>query len=117
MANRYATVDEYIGALPADVQVVLQEVRRSALAAVPGARETIRYQIPTIAINGRSLVHYAAWKHHVSLYPVPGGDAALRQELVPYASGKGTLKFPLGEPVPYDLMERVVAQLLSERAH
>jgi len=116
VAGRFATVDEYLGSLPADVQVIVREVRRAALAAAPDAQDTIRYQIPTLTLADRSLVHYAAWTHHLSVYPVPRADAALRAELAAYETGKGTLRFPLDRPVPYDLIERVVAQLRIERA-
>jgi uncharacterized protein YdhG (YjbR/CyaY superfamily) len=116
VADRYETVDEYIGAQPPQVRTVLREVRRSALAAAPAAEDAISYQIPALALDGRTLVQYAAWKHHVSVYPVPKDDPDLREELAAYTKGKGTLQFPLSEPVPYDLIERVVAQLLSQRA-
>jgi uncharacterized protein YdhG (YjbR/CyaY superfamily) len=116
VAGRFATVDEYIGSLPADVQVIVREVRRAALAAAPDAQDAIRYQIPTLTLGGTSLVHYAAWTHFLSVYPVPRADAALRTELTAYEAGKGTLRFPLDRPVPYDLIERVVAQLRIERA-
>jgi uncharacterized protein YdhG (YjbR/CyaY superfamily) len=82
---------------------------------VPAAGETISYQMPTITFNGRYLVYFAAWKHHLSLYPVPTADDAFEQELAPYRASKGTVKFPIGKPIPYDLIERLVALLLEQR--
>jgi uncharacterized protein YdhG (YjbR/CyaY superfamily) len=111
----FATVDEYIGSFPQDVQFALEEVRRTIHSAVPGAGETISYQIPTITVNGRYLVYFAGWKHHVSLYPLPEVDEAFAEELTPYRSGKGTVKFPLGEPIPHHIIERLVTLLGQQR--
>jgi uncharacterized protein YdhG (YjbR/CyaY superfamily) len=115
VARQFATIEEYIGSFPEDVQAVLEEIRRRILTAVPGAGEAISYQIPAITLSGRSLVHFAGWKHHVSLYPVPAADEALEQELAPYLAGKGTVRFPLGQPIPYDLIERLAALLAQQR--
>jgi len=100
-------IDEYIASFPADVQAVLQEIRRRIRAAVPGAAETISYRIPAITLNGRRLIYFAAWRHHISVYPVPAGDAAFRQDIGPYRHGKGTVRFPLRQPVPYHLIEQI----------
>ena len=115
MADQYANIDEYIGSFPEDVQIILQDVRRTIRSAVPAADETISYQIPTIRLNGRSLVYFAAWKHHISLYPVPTAGGAFEQELAPYRAGKGTVRFPLRKPLPYDLIERLVALLVTQQ--
>ncbi len=114
MADTYATVEEYIAARPADVQSVLREVRRTILGLVPAAGEKISYQIPTVTLNGRNLVHFGAWKHHLAVYPLPAEDT-LRAELSPYLTGKSTARFPLTEPIPYDLIGRLAAQLAAER--
>ena len=102
-----ASVDEYIGTFPADVQAILARVRQAILCAVPTAAETISYQMPTFTLGGAPLLYLAGWKHHISLYPAPRGDEAFEQRLGPYRSGKSTVKFPLSGPVPYDLIERV----------
>jgi uncharacterized protein YdhG (YjbR/CyaY superfamily) len=115
VADKFANVDDYIGSFPEDVQVILEEVRRRIRNVAPSADELITYEIPALAIDGRSLVHFAAWKHHISLYPVPAADGAFGRELERYRAGKGTLSFPLQEPIPYDLIERVVALLLTQR--
>jgi uncharacterized protein YdhG (YjbR/CyaY superfamily) len=115
VAGTPATIDEYIRTFPGDVQGVLEEVRRTIRNAVPTADETISYGIPTFTLDGRYLVYFAGWKHHVSVYPVPMGDANFEREIEPYRAGKGTLKFPLAEPIPYGLIEQVAALLLEER--
>jgi uncharacterized protein YdhG (YjbR/CyaY superfamily) len=108
-------VDEYIASFPPEVRPVLEEARRAVRTAVPGAGETISYGIATFTVDGRHLVYLAGWKHHVSVYPVPSGDPALEAAMAPYRAAKGTLKFPLDKPVPYDLIERVAARLLAQR--
>ena len=105
------TVDEYIARFPPDVRAVLEEVRRTIHAAVPGAGEKISYQIPTITFDGTNLLHFSAWKSHIALYPIPPID----EDLTPYRSGKGTLKFPLNKPIPYDLITRVAKAFVATR--
>jgi uncharacterized protein YdhG (YjbR/CyaY superfamily) len=113
----FAGIDDYISAAPVESQVVLEEIRRRVHDLAPGVEETISYQMPTFRLNGRSVVHVAAWKHHVSLYPVPDSvDGSLADDLAPYASGKGTMRFPLNDPIPYELVERVVQALLEQNS-
>ncbi len=115
MAEKFATIDDYVSSYPEDVQIILEKLRRTIRSVVPAAGETISYQIPTITLNGKYLVYFAAWKHHVSLYPLPATDEALEQELAQYKAGKGTARFPLRKPIPYDLIERLVALLVKQR--
>jgi uncharacterized protein YdhG (YjbR/CyaY superfamily) len=115
LAAKPTTIDDYIASFPADVQAILQEVRRIIRNAVPAADETISYGIPTFTFDGRYLVYFAGWKRHISVYPVPTGDATFEREIDPFRAGKGTLKFPLDKPIPYDLIERVTALLVQER--
>ena len=82
---------------------------------VPTAGETIKYDMPTMTLDGTSLVHFAAWKHHISLYPMFYGDPAFEQDMAPYAGDKGTVKFPLREPIRYDLIARLVELLVAAR--
>ena len=72
----------------------------------------IKYQIPTFVLNGKNLVHFAGYKTHIGLYPAPRGDAELKEELAAYEGGKGTVQFPLDEPVPYALITRIVKFLV-----
>ncbi len=116
MAATYASVEEYVASFPADVQEVLEEVRRRVKQVVPDAGEKISYQIPTITADGKPVIHFAGWKAHVSVYPVPEGDEDLAADLAPYIAGKGTLKFPFARPIPYELIERVARRLYEERS-
>lgn len=110
MPAAFATVEDYLASLPDEVRVVLETVRTTLHEAVPGAVDTISYQMPTLVLDGRRVVHYAGWKRHVSLYPEPD-DADLAAELATYSSGKGTLKFPLDQPLPLELITRVAQRL------
>ena len=112
---KFETVDDYLVSLPAEQRAVVEEIRRRVLTVAPGAVEVIRYDMPTWQVDGSSLVHVAAWKQHVSLYPVPpAGDADLDRDLAPYAGAKGTLKLPYAD-VDYDLVERAVRRLAETR--
>jgi uncharacterized protein YdhG (YjbR/CyaY superfamily) len=111
LGEKFATVDDYVRSLPPAVRGAVEEVRGAIREAAPGGDEVISYNIPTLKRGGRSVVHFAGWKGHVSLYPMPDGDADLQRELAAYSSGKGTLKFPLTEPMPLELVRRVVAEL------
>jgi uncharacterized protein YdhG (YjbR/CyaY superfamily) len=113
--DKFASVDEYIESFPADVQEVLEEVRRTIRGVVPKAGEKISYQIPTITLDGKALLYFSGWKEHISLYPIPPLDDALAAEIEPYRSGKGTLKFPLKKPIPYDLITRITQAFVAAR--
>jgi len=110
----YADIDEYIAAFPADVQAVLRQVRATIRAAAPEAEETISYQIPTFKPNGTHLIYFAGYKKHVSVYPAPVGNADFADEMAVYGSGKGTAKFPLDRPIPFDLITRMVKLRIQE---
>lgn len=109
-----STIDEYIGLFPKDVQDILECMRHTIKKAAPGAEEAIRYQMPTFRLNGKNLVHFAAFQHHVGFYPIPSGITAFKKELSEYKQGKGSVQFPLDEPIPYDLVSRIVAYRVKE---
>ena len=111
----FDTVQEYLAALPDDVRARLQTALDRAQSVVPDPGLVISYQMPTVISGGRRVAHLAGWKAHLAIYPVPG-DASLADELAPYLSGKGSLRFPLRQPIPYELIERVVAALHAEQA-
>ncbi len=115
MAGHFASIDDYIRSFPENVQIILQQVRTSIHDAVPGADEKISYNIPAITVGGRSVVQFAGWKQHISMYPAPDGDEALERAIAPYRSERATLKFPLTEPIPYDLVARVASRLAERR--
>lgn len=108
------TIDEYIAVFPADVQEALQKIRKIIHAAAPGISEVIKYDMPTFDLNGHHLMHLAAWQNHIALYSLPSGDADLQKEIAPYIGSKSTLQLPLNKPMPYDLIERVVARRVKE---
>lgn len=104
----FKSVDEYIKAQPLELQPVLRRVRSIIRRAVPEATEVISYQIPAYKLAGRALIYFAAWKQHYSIYPATDPlMAAFKGELTPYRVSKGTLRFPLSQPVPVKLIERI----------
>src|SRR3954447_5259202 len=114
MAARVSTVDEYVAALPDDVRPQMERIRRSIRAVVPDVGETISYSMPTFTLDGRPLVHVAAWKKHFGVYPLPEMDEDLSAATASYRGTPDTLPLPLHD-VPVELLERVVAALVNER--
>ena len=110
----FKTIDEYIRTFPKDVQTILEKMRKTIREAAPGAVETISYQMPTFKLNGRGLVYFAAFKNHIGFYPIPSGVEAFEKELSPYKHGKGSVQFPIDQPVPYDLVRRIVTFRVNE---
>ena len=107
------TIDEYIAIFPADVQKRLQEIRAAIQSVAPQATEKISYQMPTFYWNG-NLVHFAAFKNHIGFYPVPSGIEAFKKELSKYAQGKGSVQFPLDQPLPLALIKKIVKFRVAE---
>lgn len=107
------TIDEYIAGFAPDIQSILQQIRATIRAAAPDAQETISYQMPTFTLYG-NLVHFAAFKHHIGFYPTPSGTAHFEAALARYKSGKGSVQFPLDEPIPYDLITEIVKFRVEE---
>lgn len=107
------TIDAYIAAFPEHVQVLLQKVRQAIREAAPQAEEAIKYRIPTYVLNG-NLVHFAAYSKHVGFYPTPSAIARFGVELAAYATAKGSVQFPLDQPIPYDLIRRIVRFRVEE---
>jgi len=107
------TIDEYISAFPPDVQAILERIRQTIHNAAPNAEEKISYRIPAFAQHG-IIVYFAAFKSHVGLYPPVSGDPRLGKAIAPYAGEKGNLKFPLNQPIPYNLIRRIVKHRLKQ---
>jgi uncharacterized protein YdhG (YjbR/CyaY superfamily) len=116
MATKFETVDEYIATFPSEVREVLEMVRRTIHTAVPDAGEKISYQIPTVTVGGKPVVYFSGWKEHISLYPIPDLDESMTERVEPFRSGKGTVKFPLGQPIPYDLVADLARKLTEQRS-
>ena len=113
----FKSVDEYIASQPELVRGVLERVRSTIRKAVPGAEETISYQIPTYKLNGRAVIYFAGWKQHYSLYPSTSHVvAAFKDDLAPYEVNKGTIRFPLSEPVPVKLIAGIAKVRAKEVA-
>ena len=107
-------IDEYIRPLPKEVRAILEKIRQTIRKAAPGAEEVISYQIPAFKWRGKGLVAFAGWKNHVSVYPVPRGNAAFKKEVSLYQTGKGTVQFPLDRPLPLGLIHKIVKYRLKE---
>jgi uncharacterized protein YdhG (YjbR/CyaY superfamily) len=106
-------IDEYIGGFPPDVQKLLKKVRATIKKAAPGAGEAIKYAIPTFTLNG-NLVFFAAYKNHIGFYPAPRGIEKFKKELSAYEGGKGSVRFPLDQSIPYELISKIVKFRVAE---
>ncbi len=116
MTTRQTTpkdIDEYIARFPEDIQEILEKIRMTIREAAPEADERISYQMPTFALEG-NLVHFAAYKNHIGFYPTPSGIEEFEEELSRYVGGKGSVKFPLDKPIPYDLITKIVRFRVNE---
>jgi len=107
------TIDEYIAGFPQDVQEILEKLRLTIRAAAPDAAEKISYQMPTFFLKG-NLVHFAAFKNHIGFYPAPTGIEEFEAELSAYVGGKGSVRFPIDQPMPLDLISRIVKFRVKE---
>jgi uncharacterized protein YdhG (YjbR/CyaY superfamily) len=111
----FKSVDEHIATHPKNVQAILRRIRSAIRRAIPDAEEAISYQIPTYRLHGGHVVYFAGWKEHYSLYPATTRlVAAFKGELAPYKISKGTIRFPLSEPVPVTLIEEIAKFLARE---
>lgn len=109
-------IDAYIAGFPAATQEALETMRALIQEAAPEATETISYAIPTFDLKGRHLAHFAGYARHIGFYPVPTGIEAFKEELAAFKTGKGSVQFPLDQPLPADLIRRIVAFRLQELA-
>jgi len=108
------SIDEYIAGFPANIQKLLQQVRNTIKKAAPGAEEAIKYAIPTFTLNGGNLVHFAAFKNHIGFYPTPHGIEAFEKELSAYKGAKGSVQFPLDQPMPLQLISKIVKYRVTQ---
>ena len=107
------TIDEFIANAPREAQGILKRIRTTVRKAAPGAEETINYGIPTFTLKG-NLVHFAGFKSHIGFYPTPSGIEKFKKELSAYETAKGSVKFPLAQPIPYGLIEKIVKFRVKE---
>jgi uncharacterized protein YdhG (YjbR/CyaY superfamily) len=108
-------VDDYIGTFPEEVQTLLRKVRRTIAKAAPDATETISYNVPAFTSGGKKLVWFAAFKSHIGFYPGAAAIAAFKKELSQYKTGKGSVQFAFNDPLPLDLMSRIVTYRLNSQ--
>lgn len=111
--RQFKTIDEYINTFPEDVRTILNELRQTIKEAAPEAEETINYQMPTFSLHG-NLVHFGAFKDHIGFYPTPTGIEAFKKELAPYKGAKGSVQFPIDQPLPLPLLRRIVEYRVKE---
>lgn len=107
------TVDEYISGFPEDVQEILEKIRMTIRKAAPDAEETISYRMPAFTLHG-NLIHFAAYKKHIGLYPAPTGNEKFNKELSAYRAAKSSVRFPLDKPIPFGLISQIVKLRVKE---
>lgn len=112
---KFSSMDEYIASAPVEVRRILEDIRRVVKERVPEATETISYQLPAFRL-GKVFFYFAAFKKHIGIYPPVKGDTNLQEALLPYRGEKGNLKFPLDQPMPYELIGRVASALSREHS-
>ena len=101
------SIDEYISTFPESTQNLLNKVRSTMRKAIPKAEETISYGIPTFKLNGKYVIYFAGYKNHISVYPAPRENPEFKKELLQYKGGKGTVQFPIDQPLPTELISRL----------
>ena len=111
--TKYSNIDEYIAMFPLQVQEILRKIRQIISEEAPNAIEKISYQMPTFYLHG-NLVHFAAYKKHIGFYPTPSGVSMFQKELANYKTAKGSINFPLSEPIPYELIRAIVKLRIKE---
>lgn len=111
--NKPAHFEEYFAQFPKEVREILQKIRETIQAEAPDAHETISYGMPTFKMK-KNLLHFAAYKNHIGFYPTPSGVKAYEDELVGYEYAKGSIKFPLTEPIPFDLIAKITRFRVKE---
>ncbi len=114
MSGKFQTIDEYIDTFSGETQRRLQDIRSLIKKLVPEVKEKISYQMPTFELNGKNLIHFAAFKHHIGIYPTPSGVEAFQEELAPYKKNKGSIQLPLDMPIPMDLIKKIIIFRVKE---
>jgi len=110
---KFSDIDTYISSFPEEIQKILGELRATIRKAAPEAKETINYGMPTFSLKG-NLVHFAAFKNHIGFYPTPSGIESFKKELSVYEGAKGSVKFPIDKPLPFDLISEIVKFRVKE---
>lgn len=111
---KFQSVDQYIGTFSPEVQKILTDIRHTVKKAAPEAEESIAYGMPGYKLNGQPLVYFAAFKNHIGFYPLPIGIESFKAELAKYKHAKGSVQFPINEPIPFDLIKKIVKFRLNK---
>lgn len=106
--KHFETIDEYISQFPENIRKLLIKIRETIKEMAPDAEEAIKYEIPTFTLNG-NLVHFAAYKNHIGFYPAPEAIEVFKNDLIGYKTSKGAIQFPIGQPIPFGLIKRIVS--------
>jgi len=101
-------IDKYISQFPSEIQTVLKKLKKTIKESAPNAEETISYGIPTFDMYGKHLVHFAIFRHHIGFFPTPSAIIAFKNELSEYKTSKGTIRFPIEKPLPFELIKKIV---------
>lgn len=118
MKENYTSINEYIGLFPNDIREILMKIREIIKEESPEAEEAIAYGMPTFRMSGKNLIHFAAFKDHISIFSAGAVLGELENELAPYRTGKGTISFSLDKPIPYELIEGIVrARMIQAQKH
>src|SRR5436309_3676396 len=112
--KKFKTIDEYVETVPENVRIILEQLRDAVRKVAPEAVESISYQMPTFKLDKKRLVYFSAWKNHIGFYSIRKRNEAFKKELSPYAGEKGSLRFPLDKPIPYDLVKKIVMFRMKE---
>ena len=113
MITDFKSIDDYIAQQPVNTIPILEKIRQTIRDVVPDAEETISYQMPAYKYFGM-LVYFAGFKNHIGFYALPSGNAAFQKELASYKVGKGSIQFPLDQPIPYELIRKIVQFRVEE---
>ncbi len=111
--DKFKTIDEYISSFPKSTQTILKGIRKAIQEEAPEATEVISYGMPTFKLK-KNLIHFAAYKHHIGIYPTPSSVEEFKKELEEYKTSKGAIQFPLNDPFPLDLVRRIVRYRIKE---
>ena len=111
---KFTSINEYISTLPENAQKAMGEIIATIKDNVPNAEEHISYNMPAFKVNGEYFIHFSAWKNHIGMYPIPAGNEAFQKQIEPYRSAKSSLNFPLAQPMPIKLIEKVIKFRIAE---
>ena len=111
---KFTSINEYVSTLPENAQKAMGEIIAAIKDNVPDAEEHISYNMPAFKVNGEYFIHFSAWKNHIGMYPIPAGNEAFQKQIEPYRSAKSSLNFPLAQPMPIKLIEKVIKFRIAE---